>query len=556
MTFNPPANPHCLYYLPAVADEPDAYWDGVAGTGTHPDADTELVGTIDNTGISGVSFNAASTGVRPALKDLGGGLLAVQGASGKAMRHNNAAYANTIHESREVWFYIVFQMDANVTSGSRAIFDNTNMTTDASAGSQGFTLQTQNQPSGNAISGWPAPSNTVCPKVRIKNASGLVIAMYAEDSLTESSPTPHVFRGRIQPTGLCEFQVDNGRKTYGLVTGASGSGNAPFGMFILNRASLGLEFPGAIITAGIYSQYPGEDEEQSWLDKFPLGSIAGSPEIRVGQFHYNLAKPMQYMPFCIFFNGQRISAGGDGTTEQGEVAVFNDGVSTDSGWVGGPHGSYTLTGATVQRSSGPPVAIEDGGYYEDDSQVIETREYDMGVSFTNVETVTLKSNSRRYHTRMVRLGDSRTISTSFYLQRHNRAASYNNFMFFDANGEVLDSGTGTIGVEEAGPAGTIAAAQWSSSTQVLILAIMTIEPFVTPEFLILPEGTGCRLYIQTPDARLMEEDDVIEMEMLTKYYSEVDSESWEAKAQSEMLRFLGIGTLKRRSNALAHRLGF
>jgi hypothetical protein len=586
--FDPTTHPNILYYVPSQANKPLQYWDGIAGTGTNPSTNGAVVGTID-TGIAGpITFNAGTTGVRPTLKTVTGGV-AIGGGSGLALRSTSTSYANTIHQNRKVYVIIVFEMDASIGIATRPVFDNTNIATATATNSPGLTAgciaQSLNQPVGGVTN---TVANNSSMRIRIKNnatmqdgvrtASGVVQALdlITEEGISETTPTRRVFQGYITPDDLCWAQVDNGRKSYGLVGSAAGSGNAPFGMYFLNRASLGgVHFPGKVISAGIYSDYPGEEYVDEWLDEYPLGNIVGSPEIRIGNFHCNLNKTNTYIPYCYWFNKKRVSPMSASGGEDGEGFVFNDGVNGgyfNDGWRGGPHLSETVTSTSISVDGGASASIANGTVYSG-SKIVFNRQTETGISFYGDETHTWTSNAHRTNIILTRRNDGRTINP-LYMCRTAIEFDYQEYIAFADDGTILeqdDLSTTTNSVtagalpsivgSNTNARNTIAVAQWSPLAGQMILSTMTKGFELQHEFIIIDDVYNRRLYNRVYDSTTNGQ--TLEMELLVKYFDTTEEE-WEALAARELGKILnpsqnnngigigigiGLGSMERKNPA-------
>lgn len=572
--FDPTTHPNILYYVPSQANKPLQYWDGIAGTGSNPSTNGAVVGTIQ-TGLGGsITFNSSSTGVRPTLATASnsglGGFVAIHGGSGLAMRHNSTSYANTIHQNRKVYVIIVFELDTSIGQATRPVFDNTNIATATATGAPGMTAgciaQPLNQPVGGTVN---TVAHNTSMRLRIKNdatmqdgvrtAGGVAQALdlVTEEGLSELIPSRHVFQGYITPNDLCWAFVDRGRKSYGLVGSAAGTGNAPFGMFFLNRASLGaVHFPGIVISAGIYSDYPGDQYVEEWLDEYPLGNIAGSPEIRIGNFHCNLNKTNTYIPYCYWFNKKRVSPMSGSGGEDGEGCVFNDGVndtvagSPSNGWRGGPHLSESILTKTISVDGSAPALLSDGTTYSG-SRIVFNRTTETGVSFYLNETHTWTSNSHRTRNVMTRRDDGRTINP-LYMCRTAIEFDFQEYIAFADDGSILASGdlSTTTNSVTAGAMpsisgfntnarNTIALAQWSPLSGQMILSTMTKGFDLQHEFIIVDDTYNRRLYNRVYNTTTNGQQ--LEMELLVKYFDTTEEE-WEDLAASELDKILnGVG---------------
>ncbi len=538
--FNPLDHQHLLYYVPNVADEPGSYFVGNASNGGNATAPGDLVGSVA-TGLPGVAFLASSiapgTERRLSLAADGFGNLALQGSSARTIRHNSTSYANTIHQARRLWFIVVFQLDS--AEASRPIFDNTNLANDNATGAQGVTIGTQAFVPGGSTGGIPRKTNGAVCRVRIKNATATpIVRLVTEEELAEMAPSRHVLVGYVTPDGLSHLRVDRGRRVYGRVVGAAGTGDAAFGMFLLNRATSDAQhFPGKLLAAGVYSDYPGDAAVAEWLNRWPLGSIAGSSEIRVGGCHLNFSRDQAGMPYCIWYNAQRVSGVSPSDNEEGGNVVFNDGVSTDylggeAGWCGGPHRNETLHGATVSIDGAAPTTYSTGHLYVGQSSVRVTRHTTLGISFDQVETATIGKDYHRVSTVLTRKGDSRTVNPLYF--RTSRDSTYQDFVAFNLAGEVVHDSSVTS-TDFTCDSGVIAVAQYSPSG-ILALTVVTEGRelnFTTTIFYsanasrriyhrlnVIPEGTGS-----------------VTFETLSKFVP-ATAGNWKSLAASELLKIL------------------
>lgn len=538
MALNPLLHSNLLYWIPPRSSNPSSYFSAIDGTGTTPTNDGDPVGTI-LTGIGGVSFNASSTGVRPTIATAASGDKCVAGASGLALRHNSASYANSIHVNRRVFVIVVFQMDANFGLASRPFFDNTNSANNNGTNVQGLTLGIAAQTANGTVGGAVVPANSASGRLRIKNQTSTpLIELITEEGLSEASPTRRVMIGYIDPAGLSSLRIDRGRTSYGRVSGVAGSGNAAFAMFMLNRNSLGTHLPGKLISAGIYSDHPGQAAVDEWLAEFPLGNLVGSPEVRVGDYHCNLSRTNQFIPYCIWYKGQRVSPMSPGGGEDGEGLVFNDNVNGgpyNDGWRGGPHLNETLVSCTVSINGATPVAAANGETYEG-NKVQVVRETVTGISFNTTQTHTWEANSQRVHILLTRLNDGRTIDP-LYIARHSAPFEATTYKAYGIDGSILQSGTistTTNSLNEM-PEGTIAVAQWNSTINHMTLRIMTKGYALNHRFVIIDDTYNKRIYNRIYDATTNGQ--TLEAEFLSKHY-ETTSGEWEALALSELMKVL------------------
>jgi hypothetical protein len=542
MTFDPTTHSNLLYYLPNVADEPGKFFQGIASDGGAADEAAELVGTI--TANTGVVFNAASmapsTEYRIPLASDGYGNLGLQGTAARFLRHASTSAANTIHQNRRVWIIAVFQPNTGITN-TRSILDSTNQANSDATSAQGFTMGTAGFANASSIGGIYRKTSGAVGRVRIKNATATpIVDLYSEDDLYELVPSRHVLISYVDPAELCHIRVDNGRKAYGRVVGAAGTGNAAFNFCLLNRASANLEFPGILLAAGVYTDYPGDDALDEWLERWPLGAIAGSSEIRVGEHHLNFSKDQAGMPYCHWFKGQRVSGVNDSTqNEDGYGTVMNDGVATDylgesAGNTGGPHRNETLTSTTILVDGTSPGAYATGTLYEGNSSVAVTRNTELGISFYLTETTTLTPNALRCHTLLERRNDGRTVNPLYV--RTSRNHDYEDFLAFDIDGATLHDSSVTA-VDFECDQGTIAIAQWSPETSLMALTVLTQGRDIPNTFLILHSATSRRVYMRLDNISSSTNGQTFEVELYSKYY-ETTAGAWKALAESELLRIL------------------
>lgn len=563
MTLDPTTHPYILFCVNNIAEEPTFYFKGIASDGGQSSVAGDFVGTIQ-TGLPGVNFTASSmtpsTERRPLLASDGFGNLGIQGTSGRSLRINTTGYANDIHINRQLWAIVVFKMDASVGLATRWFTDTTNAANSDAASATGFGIGSQAFSNGTSWGGIFRKTNGLVPRVRLKNSTTTpIIDLMTEEDLSEASPTVHVLICRVEPTGLSEIQVDNGRKAYGRTTTTAGSGNSVSVPYIMERLSSSVPMPGILLAMGVYTQYPGDEYLEEWLTRWPKGAFSGSSEARVGNFHLNFSKDQAGMPYCIWFEGIRVSA----TTlssgnEHGQNVVFNDGVSTDylggaAGWCGGPHRNEVLNSATVSIDGATPVAYQTGQLYEGQSSVEIVRNTTIGISFDQTETHTITSNTERVNTVLTRKGDARSINPLVF--RSTRDQTYQDYLVFDAAGAVMHSGSVTASAFTCDP-GAVAVAQWSptgpSSNGVLALTIATIGPeLVTTEIGYIANESR-RIYhylISKPTGT-----NSVEFETLTKFYV-TTAAGWEALAQAEILAHLFPPSSGGRSNPFNLGLG-
>jgi hypothetical protein len=529
MVFDPTTHPNILYYIPNFLDEPLDFWVERTAVATHPVNAGDLIGTIE-TDVNSLLFTASSDGVRPALAAGGG----VQGASGKIMRvASDLTTAAPIHQNRKMAGVVVFRMNSGTTLASRPVLDNT----DNSATAKGFTVGSIAQTSGQTIGGVLASSNTSSMRARINHGAGSALDLYTEEAVADN--TTHLFWFDCDPDTVARAQVDNGRISYQTIGSTAGTGDAALNTFFLNRSAATQEFPGIVYAVGLYSDYPGDEYIQEWIDHFGLGTIAGSPEIRVGDFHYNVSKSQRYIPYCLWFKNKRVSPKTTGDSEDGEGTVFNDGVSGGDGWVGGPHGNETVSSKTIWVD-GVQSTVTDGTIYEGGTIRVE-RQTVMGVSFNLVETITTSGNSKRTNAKLTRLGDARTFTSSFYMIRNARPLCDGYLVFNSAGAQTVDS---TVSADVDCAEGTIAVAQWFSATSMMILTVLTKGQELDNTFRIVNDTYNHRIYNMINDMNTTVEDDVREMEVLSKHY-ETTAGAWKALAATELGLILNPPKYKR-----------
>lgn len=543
--FNPAAHPDIIYYVPSIADEPTKYFIGNNSDGGAATTAGDLVGTIQ-TGVSGVNFVASTiapgTERRLPLAADALGVLGIQGTSARQLRHNVASYANAIHQARKLWFIAVFQPNASLAD-TRAFLDNTNLALSSATSAQGLTAGTQSFANGTSIGGIFRKTSGAVPRLRIKNATGTpIIEIHAEDDLADATPSRHVIIGFIDPDDECWLQVDRGRKSYARVTGDAGTGNAAFGMALMSRPSADLHMPGILLSLGLYSQYPGDDELADWLERWPLGDIAGSPEIRVAGTHMNFSKDQAGMPYSIWWNKKRISGISSAGNEEGGNVVLNDGVGTDylggsTGNSGGPHRNEVLNSATVSIDGAAPVAMQNGNIYEGASRVQVVRNTTIGISFEQIETATIDRNSLRVHTVLTRLGDSRTINPLYF--RESRATTYEDFLAFDAAGEIAHDDSVTT-TDFQMDAGVIAIAQWSPTGVMALTVITKGQELNLTNTIFYSADSSRRIYHKLNTIPTGTQS--VEFATISKFY-ETTEEDWKDLAESELLKVLnGAGS--------------
>ncbi len=548
MTFNPLTHPNLLYYLPFQSLEPNSYTQGISNDGALADEDVDPVGSIA-TGISDVTFNASSaapgTERRVPLGLVGDVLetLGLEGTADRALRHNSTSYANTIHQNRRVWAIAIFVCDPGYTV-TRPIIDSTNLANSNATGAQGFTLGTQGFLANTAVAGFFRKKAGSVARVRIKNTSDTpIIDLLTEEDLDAPSAAIHTFVAHIDPDQLCYARIDRGRKAYGRVVGEAGTGNAARGMFLTNRASTdSWNFPGKLIAAGIYSDYPGDAEYQEWLDAFPggMGEIEGSSEARVEGCHINFSRDQAGMPYCLWFNGRRVSGGSGSGAEEGGNVVLNDGVSADylngsAGWCGGPHRNEALNSATVSIDGADPVAYGTGQIYRGRRSVRVVRNTTLGISFDQTETATITRNAHRVNTVLTRKGDSRTINPLYF--RTSRDSIYEDFLAFDATGAVVHDGSVTD-ADFTCDAGVIAVAQWSPTGVLALTTVMKGRALNYTTIIFYSAGASRRIYHRLN--AIPTGTDSVEFETLSRFY-ETDAKSWKTLAAGEVAKLLGAG---------------
>jgi hypothetical protein len=531
MTFDPAAHPACILYFPNQEDEPGGYFIATTGTGTPAANPGDLVGYA-NGGV-GSPFIASSDARRPTLVADGGS----QFDDSLGLRINSTSYLNSLHVNQEAFVLAVVQLNDGDTQQSRILLDNTD--NQSAANNQGFTLAVQAQAAAGSLGGIPQPTQGAIGRMRLKNLTGTaVIELYTEERLSAPTATRELIQGWVNPDGLSYLQVGKGRKSYGRIAGAAGSGNATYAVFLGNRAAFTQGLDGKIFALAVYTEHPGQEEIDAWIDRFGQGSIAGSPEIRVGEHHLNLIKLWDYSPACEWFEEQRVSGVAASGAESPGGAVFNDSVSTDNGWAGSVHGSEVVRSMTVSVDGAAHVALVDGTIYEGASSVQVIRETTMGVSIDLREVHTIKRNSWRYRTHQTRLGDARTFTSSFYPVRLPRTNLFPDYIFLGADGTILASGTVTA-VDATGPSGTVAVAQWNATTSQVALVTMTLNADLFD--LIIIYGTdGRRIYTKTkadPNTLLGDEGDTLESEALQQLFTSTAG-TWQDDAVAAMLATL------------------
>jgi hypothetical protein len=321
-------------------------------------------------------------------------------------------------------------------------------------------------------------------------------------------------------------------------------------MFFTNRASFSTQWQGSLIAAGVYSEYPGDAAKQEWLDAAvtALGAVpvalSGSSEARVGDHHINFSRDQAGMPYCHWWNKQRVSGGGTvlSASEEGYNTVFADGVSTDylggSNWVGGPHRNETLVSATVSVDNATPVAYATGEIYQGNSSVKVVRNTTMGISFDQTETMTLTPSTLRVNTVLTRKNDARTINPLYF--RTSRDTFYEAFLAFDATGATIHDSSVTAS-EFTCDTGVIAVAQWNPNT--LTMALTTVIKGRELDFttLILYSADSSRRIYHRLNAGgggdIPTGTGSVEFETLSKFYT-TDAGSWKALAATELSRIL------------------
>lgn len=542
--FNPAAHPYCLYYVPNIADEPSKYFIGNNSDGGNAVNAGDLVGTIEM-GIGSAKFTAGSiapsTERRPLLASDGLGHLGIAGASAALLRHGTQSWGNPLHVNRRMWGIIVYKMDTSIGATDRPWIDNTNNAGASTSGAQGARAGTRAFSNGSSAGGIFRKTNGSVASAMLRNSSTTpIIELITEEDLSEAAPSVHVFVFDIDPSRLSYARTDRGRKSYGMVGSTAGSGNGFQLMGLMNRASVGTQMPGILLALGVYSQYPGDEEVASWLERWPLGDIVGSPEIRVQDMHLNFSKDQAGMPYSIWWNKQRISAISTAGNEEGGNVVLNDGVGEDylggaTGNSGGPHRNETLNWATVSVDGSAPVPLENGNIYEGASSVQVVRNTTIGISFEQVETHTITRNTERVNTVLTRLGDSRTINPLYF--RESRANEYEDFLAFDADGEIVHDDSVTAADFEM-DAGVVAVAQWAPSGVMALTIITKGRELNLTNTIFYSAGSSRRIYHRLNTIPTGTQS--VEFETLSKYY-EATEENWKALAQAELLKVLGGG---------------
>jgi len=545
MTFDPNSHPNLLFYIPSQAAQPSRYFKGNNSDGGAAAAAGDLVGTIQ-TGIVGVNFTAPSiapsTEYRFPLADSGYGYLSTQGTTARGLRHNSTSYAKAIHETPKMFFVTVFIPSVGMVTTRPIITNHVSLTSTATA-NQGFGLSTQGFVSGVSTGGIYRKTSGSVARVDIKNANATpLIDLYLEDDLYQLVPSPMVFMGYIQPTGLSWARVGQGRKCYGQVSGTPYVGNAAYNTILLNRADFTTQFfPGQFITGAIYSDYPGDAAVAEWLAEWPLSlsGISGSSELKVGTLHYNPAVDLCGSPYCIWYNGQRVTAQTAAGAEGDEGVVINDGVSTDylggsAGWCGGPHKNETLTSFTISLDGAAAVNYSNGQLYEATTSIRTTRTTELGVSFYHTEVSTLTANSRQALITLQRRNDGRTINPAYI--RTSRPAGFADFVAFDINGNTLHDSTVSAS-DFTCDQGTVAIAQWSPTTGQMALFMMLQGYSLAQTWLIIYSVDGRRIYIRLDGINSTTNGQIITAETVTKYYT-TDASSWKALARRELLNTL------------------
>lgn len=572
--FDPTTHDHLLYYVPFQALNGAAYTQGVSNDGAVADEAGELVGSIA-TGIGGVTINAASaapsTERRVPLAAVGG-TLGMVGTTDRGVRHNSTSYANTIHQNRKVWVIAFYSNAASATS-TRSLIESTNLANPDATSAQGFSVRSQQFTNTSSVGGIYRKKTGAVMRLLVKNTTATpIVDLVTEEDLDAASEALHCFEAYVTPDGLSKARVDDGRITYNLVQGDAGTGNAAFAMFFTNRASFSTQFQGTLIAAGVYSDYPGDAARQEWLDAAAqvLGTyktLSGSSEIRVANHHINFSRDQAGMPYCHWWESKRISgqARSSGNEEGGNV-VFGDGVSTDylgsvSNWVGGPHRNETLDSATVSIDGAAHTAYATGNIYQGNGSVQIIRNTTMGISFDQVETMTLTRNALRVNTVLTRLNDARTVNPLYF--RTSRDTYFEDFLAFDATGATIHDSSVTAAEFECDP-GVIAIAQWNPNT--LTMALTTVMKGRELDFTTLifySANSSRRIYHRLNSGDIPTGTASVEFEVLSKFYT-TTAEAWKALAASELAAILappkgrggiglgigiGLGSVERKSPA-------
>ncbi len=552
--FNPAAHPLIRYYVPPISDVPAAYYKSVNKTGGQASLAGDTVGSIDM-GVGGLIFNSAlgPPDYRPVLASDGLGRFAVQGATGKGFGYNTASYGAPLHQNDRL-FIIAFlkpSIALNAQWGT-TLFDNTNNANDSATNTPGVSFGLQAVTAGGTIGGVFQAANGSVWRLRIKNdannATSPHLKLITEEPLNEAVSTPHLVWAGHLGDGLFGAQVDRGRISRERVSGNPSAANPPFGMFFLNRASLDAQYlPAMVHAAAIYSDYPGADEVQSWVDKFGVGNIAGSPEIRVGDMIGSISKSGSYASYCLWFANRRISPQSPtGGAEDGEGCVFNDGVTGGGwgvdGWRGsGAHGYETLIGTpTVSVDGSPPAPVVNGSIYQGEKVVKIRRQSTIGVSFTHDEQITWETNSRRTWVKLTRLADGRNINP-LYIIRSARTRENEGTLCFDIDGNILldttiATTTNSLIDMPYNPTRTIAVAQWAPGASTMSLTVMLKGYELNHRFVIVDDTYNRRIYQRVFDVSTVP-GSTIEMEILSKHFLTTAGE-WKALAQAELLKAL------------------
>jgi hypothetical protein len=236
---------------------------------------------------------------------------------------------------------------------------------------------------------------------------------------------------------------------------------------------------------------------------------------------------------------------------------MNDGVATDylggsNGWSGGPHRNETLISTTISIDGATPVAYNNGQLYEGEDSIQIVRDTEVGISFYQTETSTLKSNSRRVRTFLERRNDGRTISPAYL--RTTRPAAYQDFRAYDIEGNVLHDSSVTAS-DFTCDAGTVAVAQWNPTLGVMTLFTMTKGYELSQTWIIVYSVDGRRVYIRLDGINSLTNGQTLEAETITKHF-ETTAGEWKALSLSEVMKIVAPARSKQTRVSLSNlRLG-